>query len=32
MQKGEQTLGTVAIVLGALLFVVSMYFVMLVGW
>ena len=32
MQKGEKTLGTVAMVLGALLFVISMYFVMLVGW
>jgi hypothetical protein len=32
MQKGEKTLGTVAMALGALLFVISMYFVMLVGW
>lgn len=32
VQKGEQTLGSIAMVLGGLLFVVSMYFVMLVGW
>lgn len=32
VQKGEKTLGTIAMVLGALLFVISMYFVMLVGW
>ena len=32
MQKGEKTLGTIAMALGALLFVISMYFVMLVGW
>jgi hypothetical protein len=32
MQKGEKPLGTIAMALGALLFVISMYFVMLVGW
>lgn len=32
VQKGESTLGTVAIVAGAALFLISMYFVLLVGW